>query len=49
MLVLVLPALRQAEADVNVSIDFFYDTIGSDGSWVEVADYGYCWQPQQLR
>jgi hypothetical protein len=45
MLVLVLPALRQAEAEVNVSIDFFYDNIGSDGSWVEVADYGYCWQP----
>jgi len=37
--------LRQAEAEVNVSIDFFYDNIGSDGSWVEVADYGYCWQP----
>jgi hypothetical protein len=45
MLVLVLPALRQAEAGVDVSIDFFYDNIGSDGSWVEVADYGYCWQP----
>lgn len=45
MLVLVLPALRQAEARVDVSIDFFYDNIGSDGSWVEVADYGYCWQP----
>jgi hypothetical protein len=45
MLVLVLPAMRQAEAGVDVSIDFFYDNIGSDGSWVEVADYGYCWQP----
>ena len=45
MLVLVLPALRQAEARVDVSIDFFYDNIGSDGNWVEVADYGYCWQP----
>jgi hypothetical protein len=45
MLALVLPALRQAEAGVDVSIDFFYDNVGSDGSWVEVADYGYCWQP----
>jgi hypothetical protein len=45
MLVLILPAMRQAEARTDVSIDFFYDNIGSDGSWVEVADYGYCWQP----
>jgi hypothetical protein len=45
MLVLVLPAMRQAEAGVDVSVDFFYDNLGSDGSWVEVADYGYCWQP----
>ncbi|HEV2840623.1 MAG TPA: DUF6600 domain-containing protein [Chthoniobacterales bacterium] len=45
ILALVLPAMRQAEARVDVSIDFFYDNIGSDGNWVEVADYGYCWQP----
>ncbi len=45
ILVLVLPAMRQAEARVDVSIDFFYDNLGSHGSWVEVADYGYCWQP----
>ena len=45
MLVLVLPAMRQAEARTDVSIDFFYDNLGSDGNWVEVADYGYCWQP----
>jgi hypothetical protein len=45
MLVLVLPAMRQAEASTEVSLDFFYDNLGSDGSWVEVADYGYCWQP----
>ena len=45
MLVLVLPAMRQAEARTDVSVDFFYDNLGSDGSWVEVADYGYCWQP----
>ena len=45
ILVLVLPAMRQVEAGTDVSIDFFYDNLGSDGSWVEVADYGYCWQP----
>jgi hypothetical protein len=45
MLVLVLPAMRQADAGTDVSIDFFYDNVGSDGTWAEVADYGYCWQP----
>ncbi|MEY2440261.1 MAG: hypothetical protein QOI34_1646 [Verrucomicrobiota bacterium] len=36
-------ALPRAQA-VDVSIDFFYDNL-SGGSWVEVGDYGYCWQP----
>jgi hypothetical protein len=45
MLVLVLPALRQVEARTDVSVDFFYDNLSSDGNWVEVGDYGYCWQP----
>jgi hypothetical protein len=45
VLVLLLPAVPQLEARTDVSIDFFYDNIGSGGNWVEVADYGYCWQP----
>ena len=45
MLALVLPALRQAEARTDISIDFFYDNLGDGGNWVEVGDYGYCWQP----
>lgn len=45
-LAVALPATRQAEARVDFSIDFFYDNIESDGSWIEVADYGYCWQPR---
>src|ERR1043165_2656080 len=45
LLGLVLPALRQVEARTDVSVDFFYDSLGSDGDWVEVGDYGYCWQP----
>ena len=45
ILVLVLPALRQVEARTEISVDFFYDNLGSDGNWVEVGDYGYCWQP----
>jgi hypothetical protein len=45
MLGLALPAARQAEGGTEISFDFFYDNLGSDGNWVEVADYGYCWQP----
>ena len=28
----------------DISVDFFYDNL-SGGNWIEVADYGYCWQP----
>jgi hypothetical protein len=28
----------------DVSVDFFYDNLNG-GSWIEVGDYGYCWQP----
>jgi hypothetical protein len=45
ILALVFPALRQAEARTDISIDFFYDNLGDGGNWVEVSDYGYCWQP----
>jgi hypothetical protein len=45
LLTLTLLASRRAEAGIEVSVDFFYDNLGSDGSWVELGDYGYCWQP----
>ena len=35
-------AFQAAKADV--SVDFFYDNL-SGGNWIEVGDYGYCWQP----
>src|SRR5438552_15674526 len=41
---LLLPAARQAEADSEVSVDFFYNNL-SGGNWIEVGDYGYGWQP----
>jgi hypothetical protein len=44
-LVLLFPALRQAEARTDISIDFFYDNIGDGGNWIEAGEYGYCWQP----
>src|SRR6266480_2412288 len=43
MLALVFPALPQARG-ADVSIDFFYNNL-SGGNWIEVADYGYGWQP----
>jgi hypothetical protein len=45
MLALLTPAGRPAEARTDISIDFFYDNLADGGAWVEVADYGYCWQP----
>jgi len=40
---LVLPAAPRAQA-ADVSVDFFYNNL-SGGNWIEVGDYGYCWQP----
>jgi hypothetical protein len=34
----------QVSKGIDVSVDFFYNNM-SGGSWMEVADYGYCWQP----
>src|ERR1041385_4250710 len=40
----ILPVIPKAEAQSDVSIDFFYDNI-SGGNWIDVAGYCYCWQP----
>ena len=39
-LLLTAPRVTKGE----VSVDFFYDNL-SGGSWIDVGDYGYCWQP----
>ena len=39
------PPSAKAEAEVELSIDFFYDALQPYGEWVDVEDYGYCWQP----
>jgi hypothetical protein len=41
--VLLLPFAPQAKSQ-DVSIDFFYNNLNG-GSWIEVGNYGYCWQP----
>jgi len=38
----VLTAFQSGRADV--SVNFFYDNLNG-GSWYQVADYGYVWQP----
>jgi Family of unknown function (DUF6600) len=38
-----LPAAPQAKSQ-EVSINFFYDNLNA-GNWIEVGNYGYCWQP----
>jgi hypothetical protein len=45
MLTLALPVFQKAEARTDVSIDFFYDNLNDGGNWIEVGNYGYCWQP----
>jgi hypothetical protein len=45
ILALAVPATQRAEAATDVSIDFFYDNLTEGGNWIEVGDYGYCWQP----
>jgi hypothetical protein len=40
---LLLPLAPQAKSQ-DVSVDFFYSNLNG-GSWIEVGNYGYCWQP----
>ncbi len=37
-----------AVAQQSVSMDFFYDNLDPYGTWREVGNYGYCWQPQNV-
>ena len=42
---LLLPLAPRAEAETEVSLNFFYDNLSPYGAWIDVADYGYCFQP----
>src|SRR5438128_739405 len=37
-------ALTASQSRADVSVNFFYDNLNG-GSWYQVADYGYVWQP----
>ena len=41
-------AIPSAQAQQPVPLDFFYDNLAPYGSWQEVGDYGYCWQPYDV-
>lgn len=36
----------RSTARAEVTVEFFYDTLTPYGSWTEVGNYGYCWQPR---
>jgi len=42
-------ASPSTEARDTLSVDFFYDNLSPHGNWLEVGDYGYCWQPNEMR
>ncbi len=46
LLGLISPLASRAEAQTEVSLNFFYDNLSDQGSWLDVAGYGYCFQPQ---
>lgn len=43
----VLPAPR-AQAETEVTFDYFYDALAPYGTWVEVEGYGPCWSPNDV-
>lgn len=46
-LLLAAPPARADERQ-SISLDFFYDNLEPYGSWREIGDFGYCWQPSDV-
>lgn len=46
--ILLTAAAPSVRAETRVSIDFFYDNLDPYGTWREVGEYGYCWQPRDV-
>lgn len=40
-----LPLVPRVQAETDLSLNFFYDNLSPYGNWIEVGDYGYCFQP----
>jgi hypothetical protein len=50
---LVLAALCAAflipnRSEAEITVEAFYEPLESYGDWIEVGDYGYCWQPRDI-
>ena len=41
-------ALAPAHARAQVTVSFFYDSLGPYGEWVQDPDYGYVWHPTNV-
>lgn len=46
-LLLTVPPVH-ADDRQSISLDFFYDNLEPYGSWREIGDFGYCWQPRDV-
>lgn len=46
VLTTLLAAAPRARAEI--SIEVFYDRLEPYGDWIDVANYGYCWQPRDV-
>jgi hypothetical protein len=42
-------ALPSARGQDPVSVDLFYETLSPHGEWFDAGDYGYVWQPSEIR
>lgn len=40
------PDEANGASDDSASFQTFYDSLGSQGTWIQSGDYGYVWQPQ---
>jgi hypothetical protein len=45
MAILLLPLAPRVQAEAEVTLNFFYDNLSPYGNWIDVGDYGYCFQP----
>ncbi|MCX6978996.1 MAG: hypothetical protein NTX04_13935, partial [Verrucomicrobia bacterium] len=45
---LAFSAPRKADAQADVSFDYFYDALLPYGEWIEVEGYGFCWRSTEM-
>jgi len=45
---LLTSGVSRGQTNSAVTLDFFYESLDPYGHWMEVSDYGYCWQPRNV-